>query len=90
MVKVKDRRKLKWCLVHYESSEISSKWAANYLQITPRRFQQLYKEFKDAGKAPEIGLNVGRPKKEISKDCKQIIKQQYEKPTAALSTWRKR
>jgi putative transposase len=79
MVKVEDRRKLKWCLVHYESSEVGSKWAAKRLQITPRRFQQLYKEFKETGKAPDIGLNVGRPKKEISEDCKQIIKQQYEK-----------
>lgn len=79
MVKVEDRRKLKWCLVHYELGEISSRWAANHLQISQRRFQQLYKEFKETGKVPDIGLDVGRPKKEISEDCKQIVKQQYEK-----------
>jgi hypothetical protein len=31
--KVEDRRKLAWCLLHYESGEVSSKWAANHLQI---------------------------------------------------------
>ena len=79
MVKVEDRRKLKWCLVHYESGEVSSKWAAKYLDITPRRFQQLYKEFKETGGIPDVGLDIGRPKKEIPEDCKQIIKRQYEK-----------
>lgn len=79
MVKVEDRRKLKWCLRHYESGEVSSRWAANYLQITQRRFQQLYREFKETGKVPDIGLGVGRPKKEIPDNMRQIIKQQYEK-----------
>jgi transposase len=79
MVKVENRRKLKWCLIHYESGEISSKWVAKHLEITPRRFQQLYKKFKENGKVPDVGLGVGRPKKEISDDYKQIIRQQYEK-----------
>ncbi|MDR2204478.1 MAG: hypothetical protein LBE76_09370 [Nitrososphaerota archaeon] len=30
-------------------------------------------------KMPDIGKNVGRPKKEISDNWKTIIKQQYEK-----------
>jgi putative transposase len=57
----------------------SSKWAAKHLEITQRRFQQLYKEFKETGKVPDIGLGVGRPKKKIPDDYKQIIRQQYEK-----------
>jgi putative transposase len=79
MVKVENRRKLKWCLLHYESGEIGSKWASGHLEITPRRFQQLYKEYKATGKIPDIGLDVGRPKKEVPNEYKRIIKQEYER-----------
>jgi len=79
MVKVENRRKLKWCLLHYESGEIGSKWASGHLEITSRRFQQLYKEYKATGKIPDIGLDVGRPKKIIPNEYKRIIKQEYER-----------
>jgi len=79
MVKVENRRKLKWCLVHYDLGEISCKWASKHLEVTPRRFLQLCAKYKSTGKIPDIGFNVGRPKKEIPPEWKQIIKQEYEK-----------
>ncbi len=78
MVKIENRRKLKWCLVHYELGDISCKWAAKHLEVTPRRFLQLCAEYKSTGKVPDVGVDVGRPKKEIPDEYKQIIKQAYE------------
>jgi putative transposase len=79
MVKVENRRKLKWCLVHYELGEIRCKWVVKHLGVTPRRFLQLCAEYKSTGKIPDIGLNVGRPTKEVPEEWKQIIKREYEK-----------
>ena len=79
MVKLSNKRKLKWCLLHYETGDITSKWAANHLEITQKRFQQIYKQYQTTKETPNIGKNTGRPKKEISNEWKAIIKQQYEK-----------
>jgi len=79
MVKVDDRRKLKWCLIHYVLGELSCKWASKHLEITPRRFQQLYAEYKATGKIPDVGLGIGRPRREIPDEWKKIIKLEYEK-----------
>jgi hypothetical protein len=79
MVKVRDKRKLKWCLVNYDSGKITQKWASKHLEITPRRFRQLHQQFKTTGKIPDIGINNGRPRKTIDPELKRIIKQAYEK-----------
>lgn len=79
MVKVKNKRKLRWCLLNYDLGKITQKWASYYLKITPRRFRQIYREYKREGTIPTIGLNVGRPKKGVPDDWKCIIKQEYEK-----------
>jgi putative transposase len=79
MVKVENKRKLKWCLVHYDLSEVNCRWASKHLEITARRFQQLYKEYKTTGKIPDIGFDVGRPKKKLPDEWKKIIKLEYEK-----------
>ena len=63
MVKVANKRKLKWCLLHYEVGDTTSKWAANHLSISQRRFQQIYKEYQTTKEMPSIGKDVGRPKK---------------------------
>ena len=79
MGKVTSKRKLKWCLLHYESGDTTSKWAANHIGISQRRFQQIYQQYISTKQIPNIGENVGRPKKEIPTEMKNIIKQQYEK-----------
>jgi putative transposase len=79
VVKIKNKKKLKWCLVNYDSGKITQKWAASYLVITPRRFRQLYTEYKTTGQVPIIGINLGRPKKEIPEEWIDIIKQEYDR-----------
>jgi transposase InsO family protein len=79
MTKIASQRKLKWCLQHYDTQEITSKWAAQHLKISQRRFQQVYKQYKQTGKILHIKQRAGgRPKKEIPKEWKNLIKQQYE------------
>ena len=78
MVKIKNKRKLKWCLINYTSGKITQKWAATYLGITPLRFRQLLTEYKTTGNVPAIGDNIGRPKREVSDEWKDLIKQEYE------------
>jgi putative transposase len=45
--------------------------------ISARRVQQIYKEYIETGKPPEIGNNLGRPQKPLSSDEKKIIDQTY-------------
>ena len=63
MVKIKNKKKLKWCLVNYNPSKIIQKWVASYLGITPQRFRQLYTKYKMAGLVPVTGINLGSSKK---------------------------
>jgi transposase InsO family protein len=79
MAKLASRRQLRWCLQNYNTGKITSKDAAKYLGISQRRFQQVYKQYQLTGKIPEIGLRVGRPKKELPQEWRTIIKRQYEK-----------
>lgn len=46
MVRLTNKRKLKWCLLHYEAGDTTSKWVANHLGISQRRFQQIYKQYQ--------------------------------------------
>ena len=79
MAKLVNRRQLSWCLRYYSLGEVTSKCAAKYLGISQRRFQQVYKQYKQTGKTPMIKQRAGgRPKKEISQEWKNLIKQQYE------------
>jgi putative transposase len=79
MVKVRDKRKLKWCLVNYNSGKITQKWASKHLGVTPRRFRQINQQYKTTGTIPDVGANNGRPTKHISAESVRIIKQAYEK-----------
>jgi putative transposase len=79
VVKIKNKRKLKVYLKDYDSGSISQELAAKYLGITPRWFRHIYKIYKSTGSIPAIGINLGRPKKEVTEEWKEIIKQEYEK-----------
>ncbi len=79
VVKINNKRKLKYYLKDYESGNISQKSAAKSLGITPRRFRQIYEIYKSTGYLPAIGLNLGRPEKKVPEQWKEIIKQEYEK-----------
>ena len=79
MVKIDNKRKLKFYLRDYERGNISQKSAAETLGITSRRFRQIYEIYKSTGSVPIIGLKLGRPMKEVPEEWKEIIKQEYEK-----------
>ena len=78
MVKIKNKMRLKSCFKAFERG-ISQKFMANQLEITTRRFRQLYKIYQITGKLPNVGCNVGRPSKVINEDIKQIIVDTYGK-----------
>jgi putative transposase len=78
VVKIKNKRKLKVYLNDYDSGSISQELAAKYLGITPRWFRHIYKRYKSTGSIPAIGVNLGRPKKEVPEEWKEIVKQEYE------------
>ena len=79
MVKINNKRKLKVYLKDYDSGSISQELAAKYLGITPRWFRQIHKIYRSTGSIPAIGVNLGRPKKEVPEEWNEIIKQEYEK-----------
>ena len=79
MVKINNKRKLKVYLEDYDSGIISQELAAKHLGITPRRFRQIHKTYRSTGSVPTIGVNIGRPKKEVPEEWKEIIKEEYEK-----------
>ncbi|MDR2720283.1 MAG: DDE-type integrase/transposase/recombinase [Nitrososphaerota archaeon] len=79
MAKIKNKKQLKWCLQQHAQNNITIKYAANQLKITPRRFRQLYTQYKTTNTIPTVGKNVGRPKKQITQETIEIIKQAYQK-----------
>lgn len=53
--------------------------ASKILKASVERTYQIWKKYKETGKVPEMGKNIGRPKKSISKDIIRIVKQTYER-----------
>ena len=79
MAKIRDKKKLLWCLKQFHEGKESQKWIATYLGVKPRRFRQLYSVYKQTLKVPDIGSNVGRPKKVVPPQWRQIIEDQWTK-----------
>ncbi len=77
MTRVRDKKKLLWCLKQFHEGKESQKWLSSYLGIKPRRFRQIYSLYKQTLKAPDIGANVGRPKKAIPDDWKQAVELEW-------------
>lgn len=65
-------------LKDYDLGNSSQKSAAKALGITPRRFRQIHEIYKSTGEIPTIEVGLGRPRKDIPKQWKEIIKQEYE------------
>ena len=79
MVKLKNKRKLEWALKQYKKEKSKQKDLASYLKITSRRFRQLNFKYKETGKVPDIGRNIGRPNKIIPTEYEELIQQTFEK-----------
>ncbi|MCL2358997.1 DDE-type integrase/transposase/recombinase [Candidatus Bathycorpusculum sp.] len=79
MVKVKNKRELKWCIEKHAADKITAKYAANKLKMTPRRFKQIYAKYKKTNITPTIGQTLGRPKNQLTQETIEIINQAYQK-----------
>ena len=79
MTRLRDKRKLLWCLRQFHEGKESQKWLSSYLGIKPRRFRQIYSTYKQTMKAPDVGFSVGRPKKTIPDDWEQIVEEEWKK-----------
>ncbi|MBI4449097.1 transposase [Candidatus Woesearchaeota archaeon] len=79
MVKIRNKKRLEWCLKRYSKGEASQKDLAKMLDITPRRFRQLYVAYKTTNSMPCIGQSLGRPKKRLDPSSKQLIVETHDK-----------
>lgn len=79
MVKIKNKKRLKWALKQYEKGKSEQKHLAEILGVTPRRFRQLYALYKADGELPVVGKDIGRPKKQIPQEYEGIILEKYER-----------
>ncbi|MBS3131353.1 transposase family protein [Candidatus Woesearchaeota archaeon] len=79
MVKIKNKKRLKWALRQYETGKSQQKHLAEMLNISPRRFRQLYDAYRHHGEAPAIGEQLGRPSKKLSEAHRAIIVEKHKR-----------
>ena len=63
--------------------------ARKIARISIRRVNQVWKEYNETGKIPEIGKNNGRPPRTIEEWELQMVKQAYDKYRVSASTLEK-
>jgi len=71
-----NEKKIRWIIAQKLKGE-STSTIAEIQGISARRVQQIFKEYNDIGQPPQIGSNLGRPKKPLSSDDKELINQTY-------------
>lgn len=57
--------------------------------VTVRRVNQIWKIYRETGKIPELGKNIGRPLRPIKKEEEKIIRESYAEYKACASELRK-
>lgn len=58
---------------------IATKEIARDMKVTQRRVQQVLKQYKDLGREPVYGENVGRPRRPYDEKEAQIVKEAHER-----------
>lgn len=79
MVKIKNKKRLKWALEQYKKDESRQQELAKYLHITTRRFRQINSAYAQTGNVPVLGQNLGRPKQSPHPGYKVIVLEKYAK-----------
>lgn len=69
-------KKIRWIIGQKLKGE-STSTIAEIQGISYRRVQHIYKEYNETGQSPEVGPNLGRPKKQLSSDDKELTDQAY-------------
>ena len=57
--------------------------------ISIRRVNQVWKEYQETGKVPELGKKVGRPARLVTEDEQKMVKEAYERYRVSASTLEK-
>jgi len=70
-------KKIRWLVKNVAAGKVSTKDAASTYGVTPRRVQQLVKEYKDTDKIPELNPKR-RPKTELTDEQKKAIDKAWE------------
>ena len=65
--------KVRYIIRHKKKGE-SSDAIGKDMKISTRRVNQVWREYKETGKQPIIGMGLGRPKKVITPEESEIIK----------------
>ena len=71
-----DEKAIKW-IIREKEKGTPTKEIAEIEGITPRRVNQIYRQYKETGEVPKP-KKLGRPKKELSKEEIEAIKEAYE------------
>jgi putative transposase len=77
MRKLKDKRKLLWCLKQYHKGKESQKWLAAHLGISNRHFRRLYTTYKHTLQVPKP--KTGRPKKQTPPQWNDLVTDAWNK-----------
>ena len=72
---VLDEKAIKWVIREKEKGT-PTKEIAEIEGITPRRVNQIYKQYKETGEIPRL-KKPGRPKKELTEEEIEVIKEAY-------------
>jgi putative transposase len=71
-----NRKKVHWIIRHKQKG-VGTKEIAREMKVSRRRVQQIWKYFKETGKEPILGQNVGRPRKPYVKQEAEIVKEAH-------------
>jgi len=71
-----NKRKIRYIINHKKKGESSGSIAKD-LKVSRRRVEQIWKEYKETGVEPVLGLNLGRPKKPYNPEEAEIVKKAF-------------
>jgi len=71
-----NRKKVHW-IIRQKQRGVGTKEIAREMKVSRRRVQQIWKCFKESGKEPILGQNVGRPRKPYIKREAEIVREAH-------------
>jgi len=73
-----NKTKIPW-IIRQKRNGTATKDIARDMKVSTRRVQQILKEYRETGKEPNLGENIGRPPKPYDEDEAQIVKETHER-----------
>jgi len=73
-----NKTKIHW-IIRQKRNGMATKDIARDMKVSMRRVQQILKEYRETGKEPNLGENIGRPTKPYDEDEAQIVKETHER-----------